>query len=227
VSTTEPIGVFVVGEIRVFRDGLAELLRSDGRVRVVGGGAASEQLLARIDVLKPDVAVLDARPHESLATVRALAAAAPNVKVVAVGVRDNEESVIRCAEAGVIGFVAGDAALEDLVSTIESAARDEVLCSPRMAATLLRHVATLAATNGRTPVEQRLTARELEIVELIDEGLSNKEIATRLCIEVATVKNHVHNILEKLEVRGRAEAAAIVRRRGRRLVGLEAGRAKI
>jgi DNA-binding NarL/FixJ family response regulator len=91
------------------------------------------------------------------------------------------------------------------------------VCSPRLAATLLRRVAVLAADRAQPRVEARLTARELEIVELIDEGLSNKEIASRLCIEVPTVKNHVHNILEKLDVRGRAEAAARVRPRPRRL----------
>jgi DNA-binding NarL/FixJ family response regulator len=86
-----------------------------------------------------------------------------------------------------------------------------MLCSPWMAATLLRRVATLAVDRAPSPPEATLTRRELEIVALIDEGLSKKQIAWQLSIEIATVKNHVHNILEKLHVERRTEAAARVR----------------
>jgi DNA-binding NarL/FixJ family response regulator len=95
-----------------------------------------------------------------------------------------------------------------LVATLESATRGEALFSPRMAASLLRRVAALAATQPSPSAQVRLTPRERDIMRLLDEGLSNKEIAQRLGIEVATVKNHVHNILEKLQVHRRGEAAA-------------------
>jgi DNA-binding NarL/FixJ family response regulator len=101
-----------------------------------------------------------------------------------------------------------------LIATLASVVRDEMACSPRIAAALLRRVASLAVERSPWPSGARLTARELEVLGLIDEGLSNKQIAGRLCIELATVKNHVHNILEKLQVGRRSEAALQVRMHG-------------
>jgi DNA-binding NarL/FixJ family response regulator len=213
--------VFVVAGVRLYREGLAQLLGPQRRVKLVGNAASGDQLLARIDVLKPDVVAVDVSAPESLATVRAIGTAVPSTKLVAVALSDGEESVLRCAEAGVVGFVPRDATVEQFVDAVESAVRDEVFCSPRMAATLLHRVATLSADQAAPLPEHRLTTRELEIIDLIDEGLTNKEIAGRLCIEVATVKNHVHNILEKLQVHGRAEAAARMRDGGG---GLTAGK---
>src|SRR5262249_34883111 len=114
---------------------------------------------------------------------------------------------------GVTGYVTREASLDELVAVIQSVARGEMLCSPRIAGALVRRVASLAAAS---PVRPRvaLTGRELEIVALIDGGLSNKTTPGRLLIAVATVKNHVHSILEKLQVRARGEAAAEVRARG-------------
>ena len=141
--------------------------------------------------------------------------------MVALGVADADDHVLGCAEAGVAGYVPRDASLDDLVAVIESAFRGEAICSPRIAGSLLRRIATLAAGQNGTMPLAHLTGREREIVRLIDRGLSNKEIARDLGIEVATVKNHVHNILEKLQVRRRGEAAARMRgilpRRGQRI----------
>jgi two-component system nitrate/nitrite response regulator NarL len=148
---------------------------------------------------------------DSVLAVRSLAAAAPAVKVVAVAVPDSERDVIACVEAGVAGYVTREASVEELVQATLDATRGELHLPPRMAARLVRHVAELAT--DRPGPEARLTSRELEIVDLIDDGLSNKQIAQRLCIEVPTVKNHVHNILEKLQVDRRSEAAARVRAR--------------
>jgi len=121
--------------------------------------------------------------------------------------------VIACAEAGVSGYVTREASLDELTGVVESVARGESPCSPRISALLLRRVAETAGRRTETDAARRLTRREAEIVGLIDEGLSNKQIAGRLSIELATVKNHVHSILEKLQVERRAEAAARVRSR--------------
>ena len=115
------------------------------------------------------------------------------------------------AEAGIAGWVTREASVDDLRATVASAAAGEAVFSPRLAASLLRRVAALASERRVGAQATPLTRRQREILALIDEGLSNKEIARRLSIEVATVKNHVHNILEKLEVTRRAEAAALVR----------------
>jgi DNA-binding NarL/FixJ family response regulator len=171
-------------------------------------------VLARLDVLKPEVVLLDMSQPEAIPVARAIANAAPDAKVVALGLPESEQEVIACAEAGVAGFLAAESSLEDTLATIASAVVGEMLCTPRMAAVLVRRVATLAAARDPRRGDAQLTARELEIVDLIDRGLSNKEIAQQLHIEVATVKNHVHNVLEKLGVRRRSEAAATLRSQG-------------
>jgi DNA-binding NarL/FixJ family response regulator len=124
---------------------------------------------------------------------------------------ENEEEILACAEAGVAGFVPRDASVEGLKSVLQAATEGHVLCSPRVTAVIVRRVAGLANSRFPDAGQFSLTRRESEIVGLIDAGLSNKEIAAQLNIETATVKNHVHSLLEKLRVRRRAEAAAIVR----------------
>ncbi len=138
--------------------------------------------------------------------------------MLAINVLSREREVIACAEAGVACCLTAEASIDDLVAAIGSVARGEAPCSPWTAAVLLRRVASLARER-RAPVgthvaeapRPRLTTRELEIVELVDQGLSNKQIAQQLHIELPTVKNHMHRILDKLGVRRRAEAAELVR----------------
>ena len=112
------------------------------------------------------------------------------------------------AEAGAAGYLLRSDPLVELVAVIGSVARGETRCSPRVAAALLRRVATLSHERRHQAEPTRLTAREREVLQLVDDGLSNKQIARRLSIELRTVKNHVHHILEKFQVHRRAEAAA-------------------
>jgi len=203
--------VLVVAETRLFRDGLAQTLGRE-QVDVVGAAAAGKDALDCVRSLKPDIVVLDMARVESADMLRELTGALPSVKVVAVGVPEVERHVIACAEAGISGYVRREGTVADLVATLESVTSGEAVFSPRMAASLLRRVAVLAAER-EDDVDVRLTPRESEIAELLADGLSNKQIAQRLCVEVATVKNHVHSILDKLKVSRRGEAAARVRRR--------------
>jgi two-component system, NarL family, nitrate/nitrite response regulator NarL len=128
-------------------------------------------------------------------------------EVVALAVTETEEEILDYARAGASGYVARGASLNELVSTVESVSRGEILCSPRIAAALFKRAGALA-NDSRAPLH-RLTRRETEIVGLVARGLSNKQIAQRLFIEVATVKNHLHNIFEKLQVRSRIEAVMV------------------
>src|SRR5262249_10913963 len=132
----------------------------------------------------------------------------PQVRVIGFGVEEIEGEILACAEAGLAGYVPCDASLDDLVVRVESVLRGELLCTPRMAATLFHRLETQAGNGRGEPQAVALTAREREVLRLIDGGLSNKEIAVRLRIEVSTVKNHVHKVLEKLNVTSRAQAAA-------------------
>ena len=201
------IRILVVANIRLFRDGLAEALARRAGMCVVGTADSGEDALLHLAELAPTVVLMDQAVPQSLAAIHAITAHDPELKVIALGEPLDENDVLAFAAAGVAGYVARAGSLEDLVATLESVGRGEFLCSPQVAATLLRRVASWAAGHRESPVRYRLTARESEIVRLIDEGLSNKDIALRLGIEVATVKNHVHNLLEKLQVHRRTDAA--------------------
>ncbi len=142
-------------------------------------------------------------------------------RVVAFGVVERDDEVLRCAEGGVAGFVTREAGLEELVAAILSVAQGEVSCPPRITAVLLRQVTASVARDTVRTRDVYLTLRERQVVALVDQGLCNKEIATRLGVEVSTVKNHVHHLLEKLGVKRRGEAAARARRE---LLGLPLGR---
>jgi two-component system nitrate/nitrite response regulator NarL len=203
--------VLIVAEIRLYREGLAEMLQQEPGIGVVGVAAGADEAVRALRAECPDVVLLDMAIQDNAWLIRALIAAVPGTRVVALAVPEIEREVLACAEAGVAGYVTRDGSIEDVVAAVESAARGELLCSPRIAATLFQRVATLALERAGETIESRLTNRELEILDLIDQGLSNKEIARRLTIELSTVKNHVHNILDKLKVNRRAEAAALAR----------------
>jgi DNA-binding NarL/FixJ family response regulator len=148
---------------------------------------------------------------DALVLPDAIAGASLPVKVVAFSVAETEDEICECAEAGIAGYVARDGSKEDLIAAVEYAVRGEVICSPRAAACLFRRLAAHVRTTRQRPREAALTSREQDIIALIDKGLSNKEIARQLKISLPTVKNHVHNILEKLQVRRRGAAAALLR----------------
>jgi two-component system nitrate/nitrite response regulator NarL len=202
------VRVFVICDIRLYADGLVQILGSDGRMSVVGRGDDWGGAMVRIQALSdaPEAVLVDASLKDGPSGVHELSAAFPETAIVAVATSEDEDQIVPWAEAGVSALVSRQASVDDLIRTVETAARGETLCSPRVAAALLRRVAALA--NDRPPV---LTTREQEIVRLIDLGLSNKEIASRLHIELATVKNHVHHILTKLNASRRGQAAAMVR----------------
>jgi two-component system nitrate/nitrite response regulator NarL len=205
--------VVIITDIRLYREGLADVLGRYPEIDVVGTAADGEVALDCVGRLRPDVALLDMAMLGSTATMRALAATAPEVKVVALGVPEVEPHILACAEAGVAAYVPREGSLDDLVVTLKGVAVGEVLCSPHIVASLFRRLATLALERPSEEATRRLTVRETEILKLVDEGLTNKEIGRRLCIELPTVKNHIHNILEKLQLGSRSEAAAWMRRR--------------
>jgi DNA-binding NarL/FixJ family response regulator len=203
------IRVVVASTIRLYREGLAGSLGHVSGIEVVGTAASVEERGDEIAALRPDVVVIDAGAAAGCA--RLLADTAPDTRVVALAVTEADADVIPLVEAGVVGYLTTDQSLEELAEVIEGVARGESPCSPGLAAILVRRIGVLAAERRPRVAEGAgLTRRELEILGLIRSGLSNKEIASDLQIELATVKNHVHHILEKLNVRGRSEAAALL-----------------
>lgn len=203
--------VAVVAPVRLYREGLVQAIARDSRLQVVGAAASVPEALALVEERRPDTVVLElGAAGPSL--VRELTARVPELHVIALAVSETPDNVVEWAEAGIAGLVTPDGTVGDLTDTIIRASRDELVCSPRVARTLLRRVHALAARseNGDTS----LTPREIQIAQLIERGLMNKEIASQLGIEVPTVKNHVHRILEKLGAHRRSDAAAHIRSAG-------------
>jgi two-component system, NarL family, nitrate/nitrite response regulator NarL len=204
------VDVLIIDDTHLYREGLADILEREVCASVVRTAGDLQAALCHVEASSPDVVLLNMATPQSMGVLRAIVAAVPQLRVIAIGITEVDEQVIACAEAGAAGFLFRRQSLTSLAAVIQSVAHDEFPGSPQITATLLRRVRLLAE---RHTVEYgaRLTPREREIVWLIDEGLSNKEIARQLSIQVRTVKNHVHNILEKLQVRRRSEAAARVR----------------
>jgi len=207
------IRVLIVSDVRLYRDALAESLARHDSLSIVGSAPTPDDAIRQAAALSPDVILIDHALADSLRAIRLIGTVQPGIRLVILGIHESDKGVLACAEAGVAGYVPRDASLPDLCGVIESAARGELRCSPQIAATLLRQIAQRAAAPGDLPPRAPLTSREAEIVRCIEQGLSNKEIAVRLGIQVATVKNHVHNLLEKLRVHHRADAAARLRGR--------------
>jgi two-component system nitrate/nitrite response regulator NarL len=205
------IDVVVVSDVRLYRDGLEEMLAGRDTLEVVGTASSGRQALQVIGPLAPDVVLLNVALEDGLRLARLIGKEFRDVQMIALAVPDDASDVIAWAEAGAAGFVTVEQSLQDLVAAIEGVARGEVLCSPRLTGALLRHVGALACTVDHDDPAVRLTAREAEVAVLIERGLSNREIAGELFIEVTTVKNHVHQILEKLEVRRRTDVGARMR----------------
>jgi len=205
------IRVLIVAQIRLYCEGLAEILGRQEQFAVVGTACSCAEAQDLIPKLRPSVVLLDLAVPESLATARALSELDPPTRLVALAVPESEQDVVACAEAGVSAWVAREASLEDLIRAIRVAVLVELMFSAKSAGSLLRHVRTRAAAGSPATGRDRLTPRQLEIVSLVDIGLCNKEIARDLGIEVSTVKNHVHNILDRLRVHHRGQAAAVLR----------------
>jgi DNA-binding NarL/FixJ family response regulator len=199
------IKLFIVGDVRLHRDGLACQLAGVAGLDVIGSGSLSEaaQVLSSAPA---DVVLLGSLQPDIPAAVEVLRQTPGRLRIVAVGVREIESEVLACAAAGVDGYVRTDAAIGDLVTVIECVMRDELVCSRKVAASLYHSIASAGVGGGIG-----LTSRELQIAELVDQGLSNKEISRRLSIEASTAKNHIQNIMQKLGVHRRGEAVAKLR----------------
>jgi len=219
-SSTSVQRAVIASDLRLLREGLSDSLTHRTSVTVVATVSDSHGVLSAVAELAPNILLLDIGIQHSLPLVQVLCGTAAELKILAFALTDSESDLVACIEAGVAGFLPREGSLDDLVSAIESVTKGELLVSPRVAGSLSRRLATLGrAYRGvqtghaltSDPGQTSLTLREAEVLGLLDEGLANKDIARRLGIEVATVKNHVHHILEKLQVSRRGQAAARAR----------------
>ena len=204
------VRALLVSDVRLYREALSHWLERQHAVRIVGAAGSRDAALTQALQQRPDIVLIDMRMPDGVDVAHALADVQADLKLVGFALAETEDTVLAYAGAGFAGYVPPDTPLEGLLEVLEGIARGQVRYSRRITTTLLQRLA--GVPSHASADHARLTPREIEILRLIDEGLSNREIARRLSIEPATVKNHVHNLLEKLQVNRRGEAAAMLRR---------------
>jgi two-component system nitrate/nitrite response regulator NarL len=208
------IRILLVWGVRFTGECLAELLEREPSMSVVGLCADLSEAVALSASMQTDIVLLDGRMPEGAAAARRALDEAPGMRIVVSSVRETEDDVVAWAEAGVIGYIPRTTPLCDFVRLMMEIHSGEQVCSGRVAAGLLRriaHTANGSTRRNRLVARPALTRRERQTAELIKSGLSDKEIARRLNISVATTKSHVHNLLGKLNARRRTEIADYLR----------------
>ena len=203
--------VFLLSDVRLYREGLLLSLQRRDVFDVLGANHLSDDIVAHIAALKADAVILDMSARDGFSLARQLNSTVPATKIIAFAVNEIDHLVLACAEAGVAGYVTPDATAEDLENAVQFALRGELYCSAGIAGLLFRRIGVLAAKPVDFSATETLTVRERQILNLLSDGMSNKDIGRALLISNATVKNHVHNILDKLQLRRRGEAAAWAR----------------
>jgi DNA-binding NarL/FixJ family response regulator len=209
------ISVALIEDNRMVREGMAALLTKTKDFKVVAqasGGDAALLKDAAPDVFLLDVGLWD---DDSLRVAEKIKAEYPASKIIIMDLLPFNEDIVDFVNAGVSGFILKDATLEDLVSTIRAVSLGEHVLPPQMTSSLFSQIASEAVVKSRAMAidSVRMTAREKEVVGLIGEGLSNKEIASRLNIATHTVKSHVRNVMEKLALHTRLQIAAFAHKK--------------
>lgn len=207
------IRVMIVDDHTVVRDGVATMLGRQPDISVVGEAANGREAVEITKTLRPDVILMDLRMPEmdGVEAMRQIREDNQEVKFIVLTTFDTDEYIFHAIEAGAKGFLLKDASREDLFKAVRAVNRGESLVQPGVAARLLDRFAELSRP---TPAEPLLSARELEVVQLMSTGAANKEIAASLSISESTVKTHVANIFQKLDVNDRTGAVTTAIQKG-------------
>jgi DNA-binding NarL/FixJ family response regulator len=204
------ISVVLIEDNRLVREGIAAMLNQTSDFRVVGAASSGDPELLRSSL--PQVILLDLGLWEddSLCVAELISKESPDSRIIIMDLLPAHEDIVEFVNAGVWGFIMKDATFEDLIRVIRSVAAGTKVLPPQMTSTLFSQIAKEAINaNESSAIDAvRMTARERQVIELIAEGLSNKEIAARLEIAAHTVKSHVRNIMEKLALHTRLQIAA-------------------
>jgi DNA-binding NarL/FixJ family response regulator len=210
-----PVRVLVVDDQALFREALVTLLGARPEVEVVGEAADGHQALERSAALHPDVVLMDLHMPvlDGIGATRRLRVEQPGVRVLALTTFDDDEDVFAALRAGALGYLLKDVSSERLVEAVLSAARGESVLQPSVAAKVVARFAQLDAAQLDAPRRRPqplvvpLSDRELDVLRLLADGRSNREIAAALFLAEGTVKNHVTSVLGKLGARDRTQAA--------------------
>jgi DNA-binding NarL/FixJ family response regulator len=214
----KPIQILLVDDQALFREGLRTLLSVQPGFDVVGEAANGEEALRLAAALHPDVILMDVRMPilDGVAATRRLRAAHPDIRVIVLTTFDDDEYVFEALRSGAAGYLLKDTASEKLFEAVRAAARGETFLQPSVAAKVVAEFSRMANLSPirSEPLVDPLSDREKEILRLIAQGASNREIAAQLVIAEGTVKNHVTSILNKLGVSDRTQAALKAREMG-------------
>jgi two-component system nitrate/nitrite response regulator NarL len=202
------IRVLLASHIRLYREALGRVLEQAEGIDPVGVASCAADAVEQARALQPEVTLLDMAMSDAFSAARQLGRTAGGGRIVALGMPESEAEVLNCAQLGIAGYVTRDASIADLLLAVEATARGEVHCSPKIAGSLFRRIAALSTERSASP--NPLTARESQILGLLQQGMSNKMISRSLGIELPTVKNHVHSILGKLGIHRRTEAISLL-----------------
>jgi len=210
--TEPPIAIVLIDDNRLLREGLASMIHSQPGFRVLAASADVDEALEKVREANPDVILLDfgLADHDTLALTGRVHTELPDARVIVMGLLPAQEDVAAYVRAGASGFIMKDASFEEFFATIRAVAHGAEVLPKALTTSLFAQIVKNVVTEHPEIVLEAviLTSREQEVVKLLGEGLSNKEISTRLNIAVHTVKSHVHNVLEKLALRSRLEVAA-------------------
>ncbi|HEY2687959.1 MAG TPA: response regulator transcription factor [Streptosporangiaceae bacterium] len=215
-SRAEPIRTMIVDDHALFRRGLEMVLDEEGDIELVGQASDGTEAVEKAAESLPDVVLMDIRmPRSSgIEACRAMKEAAPSAKIVILTISDEEEDLFEAIRAGASGYLLKDISLDEVADTVRAVYGGQSLINPSMAGKLLTEFATLARREADTDPTQevpapRLTEREMQVLKLVARGMNNRDIAKELFISENTVKNHVRNILEKLQIHSRMEAVMV------------------
>ncbi len=218
MSEAARAAVFLLAHNRLLREALTKLFCKRSDLAVVGSGTVSPLALEQIRKEEPDVLVMDAFGigGSHLEFLREARNSVESLKVVLIGMEANEQTFLHSVREGVLGYVLKDASALEVVSTVRSVANGEAVCPPQLCATLFRYVARQHnyVPSFRVRTTLGLTNREQQLVTLISQGLTNKEIATRLQLAEQTVRNHVHRMLRKVGAPDRYAVVELCRMQG-------------
>ncbi|MDZ5662776.1 response regulator transcription factor [Nocardioides sp. S-58] len=205
---TEPVRVLVVDDQELFRRGLIMLLGGDSDIEVVGEAADGITATDLAVSTAPDVILLDVRmPRRTgVEACRAIKEAVPSAKIIMLTVSDEEADLYESVKNGASGYLLKDSSIEEVAQAVRVVNEGQSLISPSMAVKLIDEFKQMSKPEREQGPALRLTERELEVLRLVAKGLNNREVAKELFISENTVKNHVRNILEKLQLHSRMEA---------------------
>jgi two-component system nitrate/nitrite response regulator NarL len=205
------IKILLIEDNRILRDGIKAIINKHADLTIVAATEGNHDTLLQARSLKPQVILIDLglRNENGLDVVATLSKELPQIKVIGMGLIPSQQDIIEFVQAGAAGFILKDATIEDVLGTIRAVARGIRILPPLLTGSLFTHVVDLALRKGRgrLPNAVQMTKREREIIVLIAEGMSNKEIAELLNLSTHTVKSHIHNILEKMALHSRLEIA--------------------